>query len=78
MSACRNVTCEQAASGSSLVWLLSKPTVKLKGDNLTHFVRDFFFLFGIVIKITNHHVHKAVSHSGTALSKKGEEEKVAR
>lgn len=73
MSAFRNVTCEQPASGSSLVWLLSKPTVKLKGDSLTHFATCFFFffLFSIVIKITNDYVHRVESHSGLAMSKGG-------
>lgn len=66
MSAFRNVTCEQPASGSSLVWLLSKPTGNLKGDSLTHFA-TFFFLFGIAIKITNDSVHKAENRSETAL-----------
>lgn len=33
----------------------------------------FFFFFGIVVKITNDYVHKAVSHSGIAQSKGGGE-----
>lgn len=48
VSAFRNVACEQSVSGSSLVWLLSKATVKLKGDSLTHFATCFFFLFFLV------------------------------
>lgn len=70
MSAFRNVTWELPASGSSLVWLLSKLSIKLVGDSLTRFAPCFLFLFGSVIKITNDVMHKVVSHSGAVLRRK--------
>lgn len=70
MSAFRNVTWELPASGSSLVWLLSKPSIKLEGDSLTRFAPCFLFLFGSAIKITNDVMPKVVSHSGAALRRK--------